>query len=219
MLVFSIDLLCVHAFIVFERSFITRLHMLVNLFVVCWCTAFERGTVGDVSYAKVLQGISFCLFRWWGCPVPVLRSARRFVVFISSKMSCCGISWFCLAPCLFGASFALNRSCLRFHEFCLAPSLLWVSFLLERFCLCFHDFDWAPRLSGAMFLLEHFRLCFRDFDRAPSLSGASFLLKQFCLLFCDFGWAPSLSGASFLSDYFLELVGRHWTHSAMALGI
>jgi hypothetical protein len=39
--------------------------------------------------------------------VPVLRSLRGFMVFVSSEMSCGAISWFCLAPCLSGASFAL----------------------------------------------------------------------------------------------------------------
>jgi hypothetical protein len=72
--------------------------------------------------------------------VLVLRSPRRFVVFVSSEMSCITILWFCIVPCLSGASFPLHQSCLRFHDFCLAPSLLGVSFLLKRFHLCFHDF-------------------------------------------------------------------------------
>jgi hypothetical protein len=123
-LYFHLILLCMYVFTAFKWPFVSCFHMLVNLFIVCYCAAFERGTVGDVSYAKVLQGISFCLFRWWSCHVPILRSPWHFVVFVSFEMSCDTISWFCLALCLFGASFALNRSCLRFHDFCLAPSLL-----------------------------------------------------------------------------------------------
>jgi hypothetical protein len=40
--------------------------------------------------------------------VPVSHKPRRFMVFVSSEMSRGVISWFCLAPCLFGVSFALN---------------------------------------------------------------------------------------------------------------
>jgi hypothetical protein len=72
--------------------------------------------------------------------VPVLHSPLRFMVFVSSEMSCGVILWFCLSPCLSGSSFALHRSCLRFHDLCLAPTLLGVSFLMEHFCLRFHDF-------------------------------------------------------------------------------
>jgi hypothetical protein len=72
--------------------------------------------------------------------MPILRSPRRFVVFVSSEISCGVILLFCLATCLSGALFALHRSCLRFHDFCLAPGLLGVSFLPECFRLCSHHF-------------------------------------------------------------------------------
>jgi hypothetical protein len=195
-LYFHLILLCVYVFATIERSFVAHLHALVDLFVVCWYVAFERGTISDVLYAKVLHGVSFRLFHRCGCPVPVLHNPQCFMVFVFSEMSHGVISWFCLAPCLFGASFALNPSYLCFRDFFLAPILLGVSFLSKCFCLRFCNFDWAPSLSGASFLSERFHLCFHDFDWAPSLLGALFLSEHFHLCFRDFGWAPSLSGAS-----------------------
>jgi hypothetical protein len=61
-LYFRLILLCMYKFSANERSLVARLQARVGLFVVCWCTAFERGSVSDVSYAKVLRGVSWFSF-------------------------------------------------------------------------------------------------------------------------------------------------------------